>query len=134
MRVLTVIDSLDASGGAERSLSSVAPALVSLGVDMHVAYLRERPRTVGERLQSAGVPVHSLSGAPNRVASARRVAALTRRLRPDLVHTTLFEADQAGRIGARAARRPVVSSLAHDAYGPHHYATPGLHNGKLRAA
>lgn len=134
MRVLTVIDSLDASGGAERSLASMAPALRSLGIDLHVAYLRERPRTVEERLRAAGVTVHSLSGARNRVAAAKNVASLTRRLRPELVHTTLFEADQAGRVGARIARCRVVTSLVNDAYGPHHYATPGLPTWKLHAA
>jgi glycosyltransferase involved in cell wall biosynthesis len=36
------------------------------------------------------------------------------------VHTTLFEADLAGRIGARLARTPVVSTLASESYGAAH--------------
>jgi glycosyltransferase involved in cell wall biosynthesis len=133
MRVLGVIDSLDASGGAERSLASLAPALVSRGIDLHVAYLRERPQSVVEQLRAAGATVHSLAGG-GRLESARRVARLTHALQPDLVHTTLFEADQAGRVGARLARRPVVSSFVSDAYGAAQYASPGLPTRKLKAA
>src|SRR6185436_18900342 len=53
MRVLTVIDSLDPSGGAEQSLAAMAPALVAEGVELHVAYLRERPRSIAGPLRDA---------------------------------------------------------------------------------
>jgi glycosyltransferase involved in cell wall biosynthesis len=42
---------------------------------------------------------------------------MIRRVRPDLVHTTLFEADVAGRIAARRAHAPVVTSLVGLTYG-----------------
>jgi glycosyltransferase involved in cell wall biosynthesis len=134
MRVLAVLDSLDASGGAERSLAALAPALVSLGLELHVGYLRARPQSVAEELQAAGSTVHSLCGGQGRLGSVLRVARLSRMLEPDLVHTTLFEADQAGRVGARLARRPVVTSLVSDAYSRHQYASPGLPTWKLKAA
>jgi glycosyltransferase involved in cell wall biosynthesis len=134
MRVLYVIDSLDASGGAERSLASLAPALVSLGFDMHVGYLRERPESVVDQLRAGGVTVHSLAGRGGRLGGTQRTARLARTLQTDLVHTTLFEADQAGRVGARFAHRPVVSSFVSDAYSPHQYASPGLRAWKLKAA
>lgn len=133
MRVLTVIDSLDASGGAERSLAAMAPNLVGAGVDLHVGYLRARPITVAAELADAGATVHPLDGGGGRLGAARRVAHLTRAVRPDLVHTTLFEADQAGRIGAISARRPVVSSLVNIAYGAEE-TPPGVTLWKLRAA
>lgn len=133
MRVLTVIDSLDASGGAERSLAAMAPDLGRGGVDLHVAYLRERPLTVAAEVAAAGATIHPLVGGGGRPGAVGRVTRLTRALRPDLVHTTLFEADQAGRVGARLAGRPVVSSLVNVAYGPEQ-APPGVPTRKLRAA
>jgi glycosyltransferase involved in cell wall biosynthesis len=59
---------------------------------------------------------------------------LVRSLRPDLVHTTLFESDVAGRIAAVSARVPVVSSLVNPEYGPEQFADPRLKWYKLRAA
>jgi glycosyltransferase involved in cell wall biosynthesis len=134
MRVVCVIDSLEASGGAERSLAALTPELVALGVDLHVAYLRESAQSVAPQIQTAGATVHSLAGGGGRAANVVRIARLTRALQANLVHTTLFEADQAGRVGARAARRPVVSSFVSDAYGRDQYATPGLPAWKLKAA
>ncbi len=134
MRVLSVIDTLDASGGAERSLASLAPELSSLGVEVHVAYLRERPHTIAGELRAAGAKVYSLAGRGGRFANAMRIAQLAHALRPDLIHTTLFEADQAGRVGARVAGRPVVSSLVNIAYGRDQATTPQLSAWKLRAA
>ena len=134
MRVLTVIDSLDPSGGAEQSLAAMAPALVAQGVELHVAYLRERPRSIAGPLREAGAAVHPLAGSGGRAGDVARVTRLVHSLRPDLVHTTLFEADQAGRVGARLARCPVVTSLVNVAYGRAQAATPGIAAWKLRGA
>ncbi len=132
MRVLYVIDSLDRPGGAEQALASMAPGLVAGGVDLHVASLTERDGLQPD-LIAAGARLHAVGGA-TRAARTREVAGLVRRLRPDLVHTTLFEADLAGRSGAALARTPVVSSLVNVAYGPEHLADPGLSAAKVRAA
>jgi glycosyltransferase involved in cell wall biosynthesis len=133
MRVLAVIDSLDASGGAERSFAALAPALVAGGVDLHVASLRDRPRSVAGDLEAAGATVHRVAGAGGRPGDAVRLYRLAAALRPDLVHTTLFDADVAGRAAAVAARRPVVGSLVNVAYGGDE-APPGVAAWKLRAA
>jgi glycosyltransferase involved in cell wall biosynthesis len=116
LRVLQLIDSL-ARAGSEQSLASLAPYLVGEGIELHVAYLVERDglRAVIER---AGVPVHSLAGA----ASGRRewldrTSDLISRLQPDIVHTTLFEADLAGRRAAVRTGVPCVSSLVNTRYG-----------------
>lgn len=134
MRVLYVIDSL-AIGGAERSLAAMAPHLVARGVDLRVACFSEGGGVRAE-LDAAGVPVTVLDGTDRaaRAARARHVAALARSLRPHLVHTTLFEADIAGRVGARLARVPVVSTLAVTAYGAEHVHRPDLSSAKVRAA
>lgn len=133
MRVLIVIDSLDASGGAERSLAAMGAALVRGGIELHVAPLRDGPRTVAPELVAAGATIHPLDGGGGRPGATARVARLTRALRPDLVHTTLFEADVTGRVGARIAGRPVVSSLVNLAYDTEQ-TPPGVAPWKLRGA
>ena len=130
-RVLHVIDSL-APGGAERSLVALAPALVDRGVDVEVAHLRADASLAGA-LKADGIPVHRLGG-DGRMASARSVTALLRDRHHDLVHTTLFEADQAGRVGARMARVPVVSSLVNVPYGAEQATDLALSRPRLLAA
>jgi glycosyltransferase involved in cell wall biosynthesis len=134
MRILAVIDSLDSSGGAERSLAALSPGLVNEGIGLHVAYLRDRPLTVECDLRDSGAEIHSLVGPGGRVGNIVRIAQLTRQVKPDLVHTTLFEANQTGRAGARLAACRVVTSIVNVAYGPEQTADPGLRAWKLSAA
>ena len=132
MRVLSVIDSL-VPGGAETSLAILAPYVVAAGVELHVAQLHARPG-LQPRLADAGIPVHDLSARPGRLGWTVAVRRLVRELAPDLVHTTLYEADVAGRMGARLAGTPVVSTLATERYGPTHLSAPHLSVAKVRAA
>lgn len=132
MRVLYIIDSL-AGGGAEHSLAAMAPHLVAQGIDLEVAYLHERPGLHGE-LRAAGVRLFSLAGEGGRAGWVRRARRLILERRPALVHTTLFEADLAGRTAAFLTRTPVVSSLVNDAYGPGHLRDPQLRRWKVRGA
>ncbi len=132
MRVLFVIDSL-APGGAERSLVALTPHLVARGVEPDVAYLVERPG-VHDDLVAGGARLHPLTSAVTRVARVRAVRDLVRELCPDLVHTTLFEADVAGRIGARLASVPSVTSLVNETYGADHRADPNVPVARLRVA
>jgi glycosyltransferase involved in cell wall biosynthesis len=69
-----------------------------------------------------------------RMERMRRLTTLLGRRRPDLVHTTLFESDLAGRVAARRTRTPVVSSLVSEHYGPAHLSNPALRRWKLRGA
>ncbi|RKE18236.1 glycosyltransferase family 4 protein [Streptomyces sp. TLI_171] len=133
MRVVYVIDSVSRVGGAEQGLAAMAPLLVRAGVELHVAFLKESPGGFQEELRAAGATVHPVLRGSRRA----RVAALRgefRRLRPDLVHTTLYESDVLGRAAALAARVPVVSSLVNSAYGPEHLHARGLSPWKVRAA
>ncbi|HEY9378601.1 MAG TPA: hypothetical protein VIQ02_16105, partial [Jiangellaceae bacterium] len=101
MRVMQLVDSL-ARAGAEQSLVSLAPHLVARGIDLHVAYLVER-NDLRDDLEQAGIPVRSLAdGATSRRHWLARTTDLISELQPAVVHTTLFEADLAGR---RAAAR-----------------------------
>jgi glycosyltransferase involved in cell wall biosynthesis len=132
VRVLYLIDSL-VGGGAERSLVALAPHLLRCGADLEVATLHARPGLQGE-LRAAGVRLHDLAGTGGRVGWARRTQRLIRERRPDLVHTTLFEADLAGRAAATLCRVPVVSSLVNVAYGPEQHVSSGVGRLKLEAA
>ncbi len=120
MRLLYVIDSL-APGGAETSLAEMAPYLVSSGIDLHVLALGRR-LDLAPRLHAAGAVVHA-GGAPRgRLGNVRTVMSTMAAVQPTIVHTTLFEADVAGRIAARARRVPVSSSWVSDSYGETHRA------------
>ena len=127
-----VIDSL-ARGGAERSLASLAPQYRQLGVRLDVVVLVERDG-VEAAIRSAGGEIFSVAGATGRTARVRQLTALMRERSPDLVHTTLFESDVAGRVSARIARLPVVSSLVNEVYGPEHLSEPGIRRSRLAAA
>ena len=48
------------------------------------------------------------------------VLAMIREIKPDLVHTTLYEADIAGPVAARTARLPSSTSLVSDSYNASH--------------
>jgi glycosyltransferase involved in cell wall biosynthesis len=130
LRVLYLIDSL-AGGGAERSLAALAPAYRDRDLRLTVGYLHERPGVRAD-LEAAGAAVRSLEGPRGMAGAVGRARRLVVDLRPDLVHTTLFEADLVGR--AAAGRVPVVTSLVNDAYGAVQADAPGLRRWKLGAA
>jgi glycosyltransferase involved in cell wall biosynthesis len=116
LHVVHVIDSL-VSGGAESSLAVMTPELVARGVRLDVVALHQRPG-LRDALLDAGATVIELEG--NRRTWWRSVEHIVSDHRPHLVHTTLYEADLAGRVAARLAHTPVVSTLANESYGPSH--------------
>lgn len=133
MHVLYLIDGLDLSG-AEQALAAMAPHWVRRGLTLDVGWFYDR-RGLEHRLEEAGATLFDLTGASGHGRRARRARALIRARRPDLVHTTLFDSDLAGRLGALFTGVPVVTSLVNMAYGPEQLAgNPSLQPWKLRAA
>ena len=132
LRLLYVIDSL-APGGAERSLAALAPQYRDLGIELTVAVLTDRGG-LADDIRASGGEVVVIPGAGHRATQLRSLVGCVRDQRPHLVHTTLFEADIIGRIAARVARVPVVSSLVNESYGPEHAAEAGVRQSRLRAA
>lgn len=120
MRLLYVIDSL-APGGAETSLAEMAPELVRRGVELHVLPLGSQ-RDLAPRLSQSGAVTHPGPSGNSRVSNIKAVLQTAKSIRPDLVHTTLYEADIAGRTAARLLGVPSSSSLVNDSYGASHYA------------
>jgi glycosyltransferase involved in cell wall biosynthesis len=133
LRVLQLIDSL-ARAGSEQSLASLAPHLVLEGIDLHVGYLVERDGLRAD-IERAGVPVHSLAGdSQSRRYWLARTVDLVREVEPTVIHTTLFEADLAGRRAAARARVPCVSSFVNTAYGRTESGRDGISRARVRAA
>ena len=130
MRLLYVIDSL-APGGAETSLAEMAPHLADMGIDLHVLPLADRMH-LANRLAAAGANVHPPAEGRGRIENVRHVMRAIGRFNPSLVHTTLYEADVAGRIAARLKRVPASSSWVNQMYGDSHSREAGAL--KLRLA
>lgn len=124
MHVLFVIDSL-VPGGAERSLASLVPYYIQHGITLDVAYLKDRPGLQTE-LEGAGARLFCLDGPGGRAGWTRRAVRLARALRPDVIHTTLADANQVGRIAGTLATTPVVCSLVSVQYGPEHASDPNV--------
>jgi len=133
VRVLYLIDSLIA-GGAEASLAALAPHFARRGVALDVAYLYERDNVWIPALEAAGADVVSVAGPGGMVGAARRVRRLITDRRPDVLHTTLFDADLVGRSAALFTRLPVVTSLVNESYGDEQRRNPNIRAWKLRAA
>jgi glycosyltransferase involved in cell wall biosynthesis len=131
MRVVYLIDSL-APGGAERSLADMTPHLVRDGVELAFVVLHER-RGLTDEIRTAGASVEALTGS-NRATWVRQATKLVKSRRPDLVHTTLFDADIVGRTAARLAGVRVVSSLVNTPYGSEHRTETTQRAMKVRAA
>jgi glycosyltransferase involved in cell wall biosynthesis len=124
VRLLYIIDSLD-QGGAEQSLVDLAPHLANEGVDLTIAVLR--PGGMLEpRAQSAKARIIHVQPTDRRRQRVERLQDVIEEHRPELVHTTLFEADVAGRVAAARRSVPVVSSVVNTAYTPDHRRAPGL--------
>ncbi len=135
MRILYLIPSLGRSGGAEQAVAALAGPLTERGVELDVVTLKAESGYAGDMVDQVvddGATVSWLAPA-HRLRQIGELRTIVRDRRPDLVHTTLFEADLVGRIGGRAARTPVVSSLVNVAYGPEQRANPALKPWKLEA-
>lgn len=114
-RVLILINGLG-TGGAERSLRETLPLLPELGVEPVVACLFRRDEGVEAMVLSSGQRVEFVAGRSWR-GRWRSLRNLLESVQPDLVHTTLFEADVLGRLAARPRRVPVLTSLVNTSYG-----------------
>lgn len=131
MRVLHLIDSL-ALGGTEQSLIAIAPELLARGVDLHVATLSDKS-DLAAPLRDLGVPVTVGLGSARRSA-VRASVAHVRQIRPDLIHTSLFEATLAGALAGKRTSVPVLTSLVSTEFGRQHYQSPGLRRHRVAGA
>ena len=131
LRVLHVINGLG-TGGAERSLAEMLPLMRAAGVDSTIACLHRKPEGVHASVEAEGFPVHVIGS--QRLDALRRIRALVDHVRPDVVHTTIFEADLLGRLGAAGKPSRVLSSLVNTTYDGVPAADAELSRIKLKAA
>ncbi len=128
--VLHVINGLG-TGGAERSLSELLPLLSSRGIRSTVVCLFRRMEGVQGEVEAAGWDVRFLEEQswPRRAVELRRIMA---EVKPDIVHTTLFESDILGRLASVGAGVTVVTSLVNVSYEPVRLKDPNVRRSKLR--
>lgn len=118
MRVVHCISSL-AGGGAERQLSYLAPELVRMGIDVHVAYLRGGPYL--NTLQEHGVKLHHIASKNNHDPSIFiGLMNLFKNVPPDVIQTWIVQMDILGALASKLCGIPCVlrESSQRDAYIP----------------
>lgn len=114
VRVLSVIDSVSGSGGAEQGLvreaTHFSSAVTSRVVRLFTAGGLE------DRLEAAGIPTETLGMDARRAGrtwplAVRRLGPTLKDFAPDVVQTSLFTGNLVGQIAARRAGVPVLSNL-----------------------
>jgi glycosyltransferase involved in cell wall biosynthesis len=117
LAVLLVISRLDGTGGAGRSVAELTCGLKRAGVRAELACFRHSSRSLEEDLLREGVPLHVLE-VDHLPTAIWRLRRLIRDRRPDLVHTTMYAADQAGRLAALGTGTPVLSTITTPTHDP----------------
>jgi glycosyltransferase involved in cell wall biosynthesis len=118
MHVMHVIDSMH-GGGAETSLLDVVPALARRGVRTSIVTLRDDDGSLEGRIDDLALERIRLRHR-DPLGAALELRHIIRSEQPDLLHTTLFFSNLAGRIVGRTVRIPIVTTLANQDYGPEH--------------
>lgn len=115
IRVLVVINRIGAQGGAERSTQEIIEGLHGSRVDFFVfALWSDSDPSSAARLRAAGVETRvGPGGFVQRVRALRR---MVREVRPDVVHSVLFDADMAARAATAFTRTPNLCSLVSTQY------------------
>lgn len=129
MKVLHVVPSLG-SGGSERSLFESLRRFPD-DIESRVIVFSRRDGGVHDLVERLGVPVIVCPGSyPARLWPAIKQI---RSWRPDLVHTSVPEADMVGRVAGRLCGVPVLSTLVNTSYGPLRRADPAVGKWALEA-
>lgn len=130
MKVLHVIDGVDAGGGAEESLVGMLPLLRDRGIDGAVVCLYDRGGHV-ESLRKQGFRVEVLD-AKSFLGRARQIRRLIAEIRPDLVHASLIDASFATRVAMLGLSTPQLNSLVNTTYDPVRIADLGIVPWKMK--
>ncbi len=108
MKVLHLIPSFD-SGGAERQLSIIAPALAKSGIECHIGYCYEGPNL--QPLFESAVHLHQFRiGGNHDPRLFWQIFSLIRSVRPDVIQTWLLQMDVMGGAAALLAKVPFILS------------------------
>lgn len=128
-----MINQVCGRAGAEVSLRENILASAGSGLK-HAVVVLSPSNNVTEPFLDAGVPVHVPAAALGRVAAVRHVRSAIRAVRPDVVHSSLFDADVAARLAASGTGTPVICSLVNTGYDVRAATLEPVSSTKLRAA
>lgn len=132
MRLLFVINGMG-TGGAERSLLEMLPRIRAAGHEPFLACLHRREEGVERAVREAGFSIDFLPG-EGYLRRASGLTRLARNLRPDLLHSAIFEADLVTRLAAARLGLPNITSLVNTSYEPVRLQDPNIRWWRLRAA
>jgi len=121
IRVTHVIDTLH-GGGAETSILETIPMLLARDIETSIVTLFDDDGALDERLSELKVNRIKLAGRGLR-AQVFQLRHLLDAQRPDVLHTSLVNANLLGRIAAWNMPSPVITSWVSCDYGPEHRAT-----------
>lgn len=108
IKVLHCIPSLG-GGGAERQLAYLSREMVNQGLEVHVAYIYDGVNS--NRLQASGATVHKLLIRSNHDPRLFiQLAAIMRKVRPDIIQTWITQMDIVGGAIAKVLRIPYIVS------------------------
>jgi glycosyltransferase involved in cell wall biosynthesis len=132
MRILHVINQLDIRAGAEMSLLELVVGSPGSQYCHGIVVLRGLVPDRG-MLDKHEVSVFVPDGSGrHRIEGVRHVLAAITAFEPDLIHTSLFDADVAGRIAGRLRSVPVITSLVNTPYLPEALAADPAPQWKLK--
>lgn len=99
-------------GGTPLRIARLAVSLAAAGVEVHTGCLAPRG-PVSAQLEHDGIATFACDARdPRDLGTLRRLAAAVRRIRPDLIHSTLTHANVAARLVGWRTGVPVVGATA----------------------
>ena len=133
MRVLHVINQFCGRAGAEVSLRELVLATEGRGIEHGLVVLKPTSNEFSET-DRLGIPKYVPEVQLDRLRGMKHVRVAARTFKPDLLHTSLFEADLAGRVAARYDGIPVLTSLVNTTYATAAQANEPVSTTKRRLA
>ncbi|MGY5851069.1 glycosyltransferase [Salegentibacter sp. F14] len=113
-KVLYLIDTLEV-GGAETSILEISSRLKAWKPLVVSIY---KGNTLQDRFEKAGIKVYTLNleGRINWTRGKLKIDAIIKKEKPDLIHATLFRAEQFSRVLGKRNNIPVLNSFVNDSY------------------
>ena len=132
MRIMVLMNSLN-TGGAEFSTLTLYQLLASRGVDVQVVCLKETTPSLDPADFGLSGQVHYLYG-KSFLQNVKSLSRIIRKVKPDLVHSVLFDANMLGRASRVIFKNFIhLESLVNEMYSHHRLKDPHVTWIKLNA-
>lgn len=111
IRILHVISSLKLGGAESALVNYLTYAQRDQGYEHHVAYIHDGPNRI--KIEQLGVPVYHIRGIVHTYDPAImwRLYRLVRKIKPNIIHTSLWSANVIGRFVGKICTIPIISDL-----------------------